>query len=152
MADLRDLAASMERLAKNIRDKVPEVKRRVAADALRLVILATPVGNSNIWREPDKAPVGYHGGRARNNWYVGLGNSPNTVTDEADPSGSTRISEGQQIIGGAGADVTIYLVNNLPYIEPLNDGHSHQAPAGFIEQAVARAAGNQASYKPLSDL
>jgi formaldehyde-activating enzyme involved in methanogenesis len=29
--------------------------------------------------------------------------------------------------------------NNVPYINRLNEGHSAQAPAGFVQQAVAKA-------------
>jgi hypothetical protein len=31
----------------------------------------------------------------------------------------------------------IWVSNSLPYIEPLNNGHSTQAPAGFVELSVA---------------
>jgi len=30
----------------------------------------------------------------------------------------------------------IFITNNLPYIRRLNDGHSTQTPAGFVERAV----------------
>jgi hypothetical protein len=31
----------------------------------------------------------------------------------------------------------VWIYNHLPYIIPLNEGHSQQAPAGFIESVVA---------------
>lgn len=31
---------------------------------------------------------------------------------------------------------SIHITNNLPYIGALNDGHSKQAPAGFVRTAV----------------
>lgn len=152
MADLHDLATSMARLARHIREAVPEVKRKIAADALRLVIFATPVGNKTIWQEPGKAATGYVGGRARNNWYVGIGAAPVTVTEEVDASGGQRLSEGMSTIKSTPPEASIYIVNNLPYIEPLNSGHSHQAPSGFIDQAVQRAASNAENYKPIGTI
>jgi hypothetical protein len=49
-------------------------------------------------------------------------------------------------IGGAGAppagykldDGSVYVTNNAQYIQVLNGGSSTQAPAGFVEQAIAR--------------
>jgi hypothetical protein len=31
---------------------------------------------------------------------------------------------------------SIFIANNLPYIVPLNNGHSQQAPMGFIQTAI----------------
>jgi len=33
----------------------------------------------------------------------------------------------------------VYITNNLPYIERLNSGWSKQAPAGFVDRAIAAA-------------
>lgn len=32
----------------------------------------------------------------------------------------------------------IFVSNNVPYIQKLNEGHSPQAPAGFVEAAILR--------------
>ena len=32
-----------------------------------------------------------------------------------------------------------FISNNVPYIRRLNDGHSKQAPVGFIQRAVRKA-------------
>lgn len=37
------------------------------------------------------------------------------------------------------ANPNMFISNSVPYISKLNDGWSAQAPAGFIEEAVARA-------------
>ena len=34
------------------------------------------------------------------------------------------------------ANREIHITNNAPHIQPLNDGHSKQAPAGFVQIAV----------------
>ena len=34
---------------------------------------------------------------------------------------------------------SVFVSNNVPYILKLNDGHSQQAPAGFIQTAIHKA-------------
>ena len=36
------------------------------------IIVATPVGNSDIWKNPESAPAGYVGGRLRGNWFADI--------------------------------------------------------------------------------
>jgi hypothetical protein len=74
-----------------------------------------PVGNPSLWQHP--APHGYVGGRARSSW--GHGNE--SIWREVD--GGLSIEQG----------------SNVVYIEPLNRGHSTQAPAGFIDRAFVVA-------------
>ena len=33
----------------------------------------------------------------------------------------------------------VHITNNVPYIEALNEGHSPQEAAGFVQRAIARA-------------
>lgn len=33
----------------------------------------------------------------------------------------------------------VHVTNNVPYIQPLNNGSSKKAPAGFVEMSVMRA-------------
>jgi hypothetical protein len=147
MATMEQFSRNMQALSARIEKRGPAIVRKVAADCLRLVVLATPVGNPGIWAEPDKAPAGYVGGRARANWFVGLGSAPADVTENIDASGGSTIQNGVSTILGAGAGSSIHLVNNLPYIKPLNDGHSHQAPAGFVDLAVHNAIAGLATQK-----
>ena len=37
-------------------------------------------------------------------------------------------------------DNVAYITNNVPYINKLNDGHSSQAPAHFVEAAIDQVA------------
>lgn len=130
-----EFAASMNSLADKVERGGPAIQRKTALAILRNVILGTPVGNKQIWLEPGKARVAYVGGRARANWFVGIGTPKNDTTETVDESGQSSISAGEASIQGHTRG-DIHLTNNLPYIVPLNNGHSHQAPAGFIEQAV----------------
>jgi hypothetical protein len=135
VASMGEFGRRMNKLADKVAQGGPALQRKTALAILRNVILGTPVGNKQIWLEPGKARVGYVGGRARANWFVGVGSANGDTTETEDPAGQATISAGQSTIESH-TKGDIHLTNNLPYIIPLNNGHSHQAPAGFIEQAV----------------
>ena len=76
-------------------------------------------------------------GRARSNWLVSLTTRitetvPETTASQAINAASSVISKFNVIL-----NKTIFISNNLPYIRRLNEGSSTQAPAGFVEDAVA---------------
>lgn len=142
MGDLGDFANRIRTIAANVKDGGPKAVRQVAAVALQAVVMATPVGNIALWNEHSRrtARPGYVGGRARANWFVGIGAADSGTVDGEDSGGGSTISAGMDIIAGATQDgQEIHITNSLPYIVPLNDGHSHQAPIGFVEAAVALA-------------
>ena len=58
------------------------------------------------------------------------------MRDKFDPSGQNAIAEATALVSGVKAGDTVYISNNLEYIQALNEGHSQQAPAGFVEKAV----------------
>lgn len=72
-------------------------------------------------------------GRAKSNWLPSL-NSPDTR--KVEPNQKPDIGP---TLSAYGIDDTIFISNNLPYIQKLNEGSSQQAPAGFVEAAIARA-------------
>lgn len=127
MSSPQEFADSLRRTAEKIRGSVDAAWRATALAVDQTVVLATPVDT----------------GRARSNWRVStekqsdvyeafvLGKGGSTGADNA----AAALDQGQQAINDATGDV-LYISNNLPYIQPLNDGHSAQAPAGFVEQAV----------------
>jgi hypothetical protein len=84
-------------------------------------------------------------GRARGNWFVGL-NAPNRSIDESRSAGSA-LSDGAATINKTESVVypSIIISNNLPYIERLNDGHSQQAPAKFVESEISRVVNSRKS-------
>ena len=73
-------------------------------------------------------------GRARSNWL------PSIETPRSDTVGvrmpSESLKDAEATFNVAPKFPLLYLANNLPYIEPLNEGHSKQAPAGFVEDAI----------------
>lgn len=111
---------------KAIDEAVLKTARRIALRVTQAIILATPVDT----------------GRARGNWIVSV-DKPNTeqFPDKKDPTGMEAIAEATRtiLLETKKVGVQIFLSNNLPYILPLNNGHSAQAPAGFVEKAIQAA-------------
>lgn len=73
-------------------------------------------------------------GRARANWLPSL-NVPDNRQIDGPASNKPPID--QAIAAYKLAD-TILISNNLPYIRKLNEGSSQQAPAGFVDSALAK--------------
>lgn len=79
-------------------------------------------------------------GWARANWVVSLGvpqtsvvGSRDNVDQSAQQAGISTLLSMTSLGQGP-----IYISNNVPYIQKLNDGHSGQAPAGFVQSRVDR--------------
>ena len=80
-------------------------------------------------------------GWARASWIPSIGEPADS------PSGSRdSFTTGQQELGMAQvatqytlSEGPIFITNNVPYIEKLNEGSSPQAPAGFIETAIKQS-------------
>jgi hypothetical protein len=79
-------------------------------------------------------------GWARANWVVSIGTPHTGVVGSRE-----AVSQAGQIAGQGRLLVyrlnqgQIWISNNVPYIGKLNEGHSKQAPAGYIEQAIDTA-------------
>ncbi len=83
-------------------------------------------------------------GWARANWIAEVGGPAAPPAQPPPQRGETVASTPEQAAGIAKVlryrlrQGAIYLTNNVPYITRLNDGHSRQAPAGFVQAAVRR--------------
>jgi hypothetical protein len=88
------------------------------------------------WRLRRRTPVDT--GRARGNWRLGIGAPDRTVNwEEFDPSGAVGMAAARQKVQALVLGAIVWLTNGLPYIGPLERGHSKKAPAGML--AVTRA-------------
>jgi hypothetical protein len=87
-------------------------------------------------------------GEAVSNWQVGIGSAPSNAIPAFAPGhqGSTAdtnrlamLEAGLAALDGyvSGQGAAVHIVNNAKHIGALNDGHSKQAPANFVEMAVA---------------
>lgn len=137
--ELAEFAAKIPGLALQLQRKVT----LLAADRL---ILASPVGNPTLWKS--KAPPGYVGGRFRGNWQVAQDVPASGVIEQPDPSGAVAQARNGAAIAALAPFSVSVIVNNAPYGDALNAGHSTQAPAGWVDQI---AAGMQAEVQRIAD-
>lgn len=90
-------------------------------------------------------------GRFRSSWFVGVGQPNRSVAPERAKKGGSATESLARVreLTPENVDGTkpIYLSNNLPYAAALADGHSQQAPSGWIDAAVERAAQELAIVK-----
>lgn len=111
-----------------------EAVRKIVLEFGTRLVYRSPVGDPTLWSH--KAPPGYIGGRFRANWQYGHNTVPVDELIDIDPSGQVTIDKiASQIPAQAAGGVHI-LVNNLPYAEALENGHSTQAPAGMVHLTV----------------
>ncbi|PIJ42833.1 hypothetical protein [Tatumella sp. OPLPL6] len=69
-------------------------------------------------------------GRFRANNQVSIGYPDYSELAAVDTSGAATIQQGSAVIAKGKPFSVIYIQNNLPYAEPLENGHSKQAPTG----------------------
>ena len=112
-------AADIGAFAQKAGTSLDETVRSVTAELFIGIVKSTPVDT----------------GRAKGNWQVTVGLPASGEIERTDDS--PRGSVGPEMaatcnndIGGAGS--VTYLTNNLPYIMPLEEGHSDQAAPGAM--------------------
>lgn len=114
----RDFAIDLKKFGEITREQGRVIFRKIALDLDARIVLGTPVDT----------------GRARGNWFPSI-NTPSSRVDlsASDKSGGSAISAAQGIVTVADLGDTIWFTNNLPYILPLENGHSKQAPIGMVD-------------------
>lgn len=86
-------------------------------------------------------------GWARANWVpnVGIPHVEDLEGVEASPQNAAAAAGGRDsALASVAAQYrlrmgAVFVANNVPYIQDLNDGSSTQQPAGFVQRAVAKA-------------
>ena len=125
-------AEDIAKFAAKCNGNADRVVRKVVLDIGRSLVEKTPVGNPDLWQNPDNKPDGYVGGHARANWSHSIGALVNQEFDVVDATGNASID---RIVGSVpvkAAGKVHYIQNSLPYMQALEDGHSTQAPAGMV--------------------
>jgi len=130
MADMKTFSKRIIALAGRFDRNTNEAVKKTAIVVDQAVVLATPADT----------------GRARSNWQVAVGVPIRTEIEPYAPGSALGVSEsgnaggaiaqGQLAVKGRLPGQPIYISNNLEYIVPLNEGHSQQAAAGFVEKAI----------------
>lgn len=111
------------RFSKTVNRDIDKEQRRVSLIILRELIIESPRDT----------------GRFVNNWIVGLGNASSNTFKGVDPTGLKAMTKGTGKINKSKSGKSIFITNNLPYAVRLNQGHSQQAPANFVERAIERS-------------
>lgn len=82
-------------------------------------------------------------GWARANWVPSVGAPFTGKADQREPTPAQlakrqqdQTQGGNAVLAWKPADGAIFVTNNVPYIQPLNDGHSPQSPPGFVQKAI----------------
>jgi hypothetical protein len=112
---------------RDIEEAIDEVEHEVG----RLVVELVTEIVANLREE---TPV--ETGHARANWVPSIARPYEDIVDGND----TTVQENalMAILRYQIDDGTAFISNNVPYINRLNDGHSDQAPVGFIEDCIER--------------
>lgn len=123
----------MKRLSKEAAAKTNRFVRKVAIIVDQNVVLATPVDT----------------GRARSNWIVSVSSPETNEIDPYQPGEQLGVGESgnaQSAINQALGQIAvrknnqdIFIQNNVEYVKYLNEGSSKQAPANFVQLAIANA-------------
>ena len=125
-------ALDIKKFAQKAGDNADMVVRKVVLDIGRSLVEKTPVGNPDLWQNPDNKPEGYVGGHARANWSHSIGALVNQEFKEIDATGGASIDRIISSVPVKAAGKVHYIQNSLPYMQALEDGHSTQAPNGMV--------------------
>ena len=101
-------------------ERMAEFQRMVMSRALKMVVYATPVDT----------------GALRGDWQLAIGRI-SSGGGPPDKSGSTTIARGMTVIQSLKKMQFASLGNSKVYAEPIENGHSKQAPQGMVMPTAA---------------
>jgi hypothetical protein len=118
-----------------VAEVVGKTIERVTAKVVQFIVLEV---HSNLVAAPGDGGTPVDTGHARSNWipsvgqhHRGVAGSRESVNHSAQENGVGSVLQ-YRLRQGA-----VFVTNNVPYILRLNAGSSAQAPAGFVDKAVA---------------
>lgn len=132
MPNMRSFAQKLRQYADSIPEQLNAIKQEYAIEAATELVPSTPVDT----------------GRARGNWQAGLSRRPvGEVVGvyggrgglNLGARGDASIEQIRRVVRQSKPRQRIYITNNVPYIQRLNEGYSTQAPARFVQMALQRA-------------
>lgn len=118
----REFSLELSREWQEARDDINESVRGVGLAVLSGVVEKSPVDT----------------GRFKANWIVSFGTISEGTTDEVDKIGPPTVAKGNTVLLAYPDTLPpIYLQNNLPYANRLENGWSKQAPNGMVALTIA---------------
>ena len=124
--DFRAFARQLDRAAcAMVEAPLLRVKQELARSALTGIVERTPSLT----------------GHARANWQVSIGQPATGIVPGGDLSGAATLSNGVAVImADRDPFATVWITNNAPYIQSLEQGGPDAAPAGMVAVTVADVA------------
>lgn len=119
----RQFEVSLDQFAKQIGVDVVTVVKKLSFDIFHDVVAGTPIDT----------------GRAMNNWNIAIGSPPRLVTQEVGTAAGiagTKAVRAGSVLNSVKPFDTVWISNSVPYIVALEEGHSKQAPNGWVARAV----------------
>ena len=114
--NISEFESGVVRFAEKLGVSMRKTQQKVAIDLWTGITKRTPVDT----------------GRARANWFLTSG-SPSSDTVYLDAKGKNSVPYPPfPDVSGADGTLSLFITNNLPYIEALENGHSQQAPSGMV--------------------
>lgn len=118
------MGSQSDRIAAKLTATVEKAAKALVLAITANLIAATPVDT----------------GWARANWIPSIGDPVSAVAGSRESVSPADQQAGQaQVLSYKLAAGTLWVANNVPYVRFLNYGTSAQAPAGFVEVAIAQA-------------
>lgn len=146
MNQLTDLAIALEKEVATLPLKSNVMAKQAATAIIQDLALHTPVDQGTAvsnWQVTLDAPATTEipalapspkGRTVKGVWQHNV--SPDITREN---NASLLLSSASEVIAAKQPGQTLYIANNLPYIELLNEGSSEQAPAGFVDRAQVLA-------------
>lgn len=136
MANIQQFKADVLRFADKLKIGAGLAQKKIAIDLWSSITRRTPVDT----------------GRARANWFLTVG-APSTEVAHLDAKGPGSVPEPPMPdVSGIDGTQSVFIINNLPYIEALENGHSKQAPNGMVRLAIQAAELRMRNALKLEDL
>lgn len=138
--DLNGLAAVMVKIGQAVMLDVNDLVTEITMSNVAELALNTPVdvgtARSNWITSLDTAPTGRRGAFSPHpsRWRPPYARPGADRSETRNQAGAVWSARG--VVARRKPDQGVYISNNLPYIQRLNEGWSDQSPAGFIETAV----------------
>ena len=112
------VSGDIAKFNRKVKKNATIIFKKVSFDAYSDIIRMTPV-------DP---------GRAKGNWLAQINHYPLDAVEMLDKTGSKGLVEAAQVTERLKLGDSMFIVNNLPYIQKLEDGHSPQG-ANMVRMA-----------------
>ena len=128
---MQEFAVELGQFADDVTDGVVDLHREVVLFIFAAIVQRSPV-DTGVYRGNHRVSVG----------TIDTAMGPDPKASNL-PSAGELLADATRAANDALTSLapftTVYIQNNLPYAEPLEEGHSQQAPLGIYKLALADA-------------